>query len=568
MPIRLMCVCGREIVLLNDHAGRLVKCPECGAVLRIPTAEEDLQLTRFYCACGLRLKARARSAGRTVTCPHCGKKTTVPLLDKDESLLPENFILNEDSGIVEFPSEMTGILELPDEGAVAPVSAGPAKAPQEQRPALEREPPVEFLPLADGDKETTLGGSRPEEEEVFALESGETEEASDDTYQTADTPPLAVSSSQAGAGGIPVARPVARPSGFVEPRRVYVEEGSDGAEEEGLSARELSRYFNAESGVDAARSGVTEVLNGHWLFIPYALLGGCVTLLVEMGKSGLKGRVAVQVGLSVVGLLLSIFLMGGFLGCIKDGIFGRAMGLGRMIRHSAAHFLRLAGTSLLMVPIGVGLGIAGMMLMTVVIAMAPGVLLKILLGLVFLVAGLFFLEVMFVPLAVAVLEKTNPIYAIGRGLKFAVVNLGALFSMTLVALFTGGGLVAVLLFLWWMSTLLLSIILPLWLFRGLALFMSGLASAMVLGLIVSSLMILYLSRLPEERLQKIHGRLRGRAPAAWRLYAAIGVLACAMIGLSYHSFRGVRHPWRSSEPAVEEAESRGGLRPRMHPRRR
>ena len=63
------------------YAGQHVQCPDCRAMLRIPTSEEDLDLTRWYCKCGLRLKARPRAAGRKVRCPRCSSELSVPLLE-------------------------------------------------------------------------------------------------------------------------------------------------------------------------------------------------------------------------------------------------------------------------------------------------------------------------------------------------------------------------------------------------------------------------------------------------------------------------------------------------------
>ncbi len=41
MPISLSCSCGRAIRARDDLAGRMVKCPECGAVLTVPNPHPE-----------------------------------------------------------------------------------------------------------------------------------------------------------------------------------------------------------------------------------------------------------------------------------------------------------------------------------------------------------------------------------------------------------------------------------------------------------------------------------------------------------------------------------------------
>ena len=101
VPIRVMCHCKRFMVLPDKYAGQHVQCPDCRAMLRIPTEKEDRELTRWFCSCGQRLKARARSAGLKVTCPRCKAETTVPLPEKYETFIEEKFALDATSGIVQ-----------------------------------------------------------------------------------------------------------------------------------------------------------------------------------------------------------------------------------------------------------------------------------------------------------------------------------------------------------------------------------------------------------------------------------------------------------------------------------
>jgi hypothetical protein len=41
MPIQLTCSCGRKLQAQDEHAGRRVKCPACGAEMTVPKADED-----------------------------------------------------------------------------------------------------------------------------------------------------------------------------------------------------------------------------------------------------------------------------------------------------------------------------------------------------------------------------------------------------------------------------------------------------------------------------------------------------------------------------------------------
>lgn len=78
MAIHLICVCGKSMSLPDKYAGEHVQCPDCQAMLHVPSPEEDERLARWNCECGTRLKARAQSAGRKVKCPKCGKLVEVP----------------------------------------------------------------------------------------------------------------------------------------------------------------------------------------------------------------------------------------------------------------------------------------------------------------------------------------------------------------------------------------------------------------------------------------------------------------------------------------------------------
>ncbi len=130
MPIRLVCVCGRAMALPEKYTGQHVQCPECQAMLRIPTAEEDLSLIRWFCSCGQRLKARPRTGGRKARCPKCSAEVSVPFSSEHSSFVEEHFALDEESGIVQRVPEMPHGNLQPAEQAVPP-AAEPAAQPPE-----------------------------------------------------------------------------------------------------------------------------------------------------------------------------------------------------------------------------------------------------------------------------------------------------------------------------------------------------------------------------------------------------------------------------------------------------
>ncbi len=100
MSIRLICVCGRGMALPHKYAGEYVQCPDCRAMLCIPTPEEDLTLIRWLCRCGQRLKARPSIGGRKVSCPKCASEVLIPFSVEHATFLEENFVLDDKSRIV------------------------------------------------------------------------------------------------------------------------------------------------------------------------------------------------------------------------------------------------------------------------------------------------------------------------------------------------------------------------------------------------------------------------------------------------------------------------------------
>jgi phage FluMu protein Com len=89
------------MALPAKYAGQYVQCPDCRAMLLIPTSEEDLTLLRWICRCGQRFKARPCIAGRKVRCPKCASEVMIPSSVEHATFLEENFVLDDKSGIVQ-----------------------------------------------------------------------------------------------------------------------------------------------------------------------------------------------------------------------------------------------------------------------------------------------------------------------------------------------------------------------------------------------------------------------------------------------------------------------------------
>ena len=492
MPIRLICVCGRGMLLPEKYASQHVQCPDCGAMLRIPSWEEDLGLTRWFCTCGLRLKARPQAAGRKVKCPRCGNAVTVPLLEKEPSFLNEEYTLDGDSGIVTVTAREVSAKE------VVQAEGTPTRQDEGE---LDLEP--DEIPLAA----------------EAAEPSGEAEEV----YEAAEE---AVSAPSAPRPE-PVRAALARPMPSTPPPRVEDED------DEGIRAGELSSYFNAQSGLDAARSGVMQVLHGHWLFIPYILLAGCLENLTQLVLTRTMGHegTALLIGLGVV----DAFLLAGFLGCIKDGVFERAMGIERLLYHGAVNFLNVLGTTIIMAPVFVAALLGLTYALFGCLAEPPGFFSTIIRMTIFLTGLVFLFQICLIPVEVAVVERRNPITSLIRAVRFAVRHAGQVLSLTWVSASYAITVVFIFYCFWWLLSLILFLMLPPWAWVAASSFIVSLVFTSIFGQMVASFMVLYLSGLEEERLQQIKSRLRGPGASPMLLYAAIIALAGGFLGLYYYN---------------------------------
>ena len=129
MSIRLMCICGYNATLADKYVGEYVECPQCHAMLCIPTREEDRGLVRWRCSCGQRLKARLRSAGREIQCPSCGSKTMVPLAEAHDAFIEKRFPAGKQKAETESRAA--------NESQEAPVGASSAQSNPDETAVLE-----------------------------------------------------------------------------------------------------------------------------------------------------------------------------------------------------------------------------------------------------------------------------------------------------------------------------------------------------------------------------------------------------------------------------------------------
>jgi len=541
MPIRLICVCGRAIALPEKYAGQHVQCPDCHAMLRIPTREEDLSLIRWTCSCGQRLKARPRTVGQKLRCPKCSSEVSVPFANGHSAFVEEDYMLDDESGIVQrVPERRRGDLQ-PVEEAGPPVAEPPVKnllstsalerGGMQPPAASKADPPPGPALVPDGDDDvTTIHPRGP----TFLGEMERTPAKRDtgDAFEAVTRPPA--QSDRVRRQPIRPAKPAASaPQPAVAALSSEEEAYAQEVEEEGIRSPELLSYFNTKTGIEAAKAAAMQVLNGYWLYIPYALLAPCMANIAQLALGATAGNTSAAVACLALPSLFSLFLWAGFVACVKDGIFERAMGIERMFYNAGVHFLRFTLTSLMMVPVAVGLVLVGAGAVEAVWGPAPFIGRVGIVALAF-AAGLFALELLLLPPVIAVLEHRTAFSSVTRGLLFGFRHFWDLITITAASMVLFWGTVGVICFLWWLSKLMLSVALPAWLFDSMEQFFGGLISAAFMGQVVASLMLLYLSHVgDEERLQQIQNRLQGPAAVPVRLYGTIGAAAVALLALNY-----------------------------------
>lgn len=576
MAINLICVCSKHMSLPDKYAGEHVQCPDCQAMLHVPSPEEDQRLTRWHCDCGMRLKARAQAAGRKVKCPQCAKMVAVPgrKTRPPKSSPPPSDTPSPDAATREYAP-----MVAPPETPITPL---PPKKPSSQPPAdidISRQLPAASPPPPDHDtvlddedidvsqqspaaipEPTPSGDARGTATFEAALEPSD---AVEDIVLTPDDsnieiPPGLTSPSELSLGEPqeysveappalsppkppPLAKPVTIPlaqAAFVPesvsalpPPPATNEAASDDEDaDEGIRAALLTKYFNVQGGVEAAKAGVWQVVNGYWLYIPCALLYGCFYFLaLVLARFSGEGPAAAFAAL-VFPVAGGVFVLGGLLGCVADGVFERSFGIERLAANGARHAANVFGTILLMSPIIAGIAVLWVFLTAWAASGGFGMLLLFLfLG---MLGSVLMGSLVLTPLTVAVLERVNPFVAVGRGVLFLARNAFSIIALTIVSVLIGCGSVAVFRIAWsFAKPFLFSA--PPWVYFGLHVFMSGLILSALAGQLAASIMLLYLSSLrDEDRLRDIQLRLRG--PATWPLllYATMLLAAVALFALS------------------------------------
>src|SRR5262249_31372631 len=93
MPVLVSCTCGRQLRAPDDAVGQRVKSPGRGPARPVsgadptpPPAKRPSALkgvVRFACTCGKQMQAKAEFAGRMTKCPGCGAELEIP--DPDAS---------------------------------------------------------------------------------------------------------------------------------------------------------------------------------------------------------------------------------------------------------------------------------------------------------------------------------------------------------------------------------------------------------------------------------------------------------------------------------------------------
>jgi DNA-directed RNA polymerase subunit M/transcription elongation factor TFIIS len=177
------------MALPEKYTGQHVQCPDCQAMLRIPTAEEDLTLIRWFCTCGQRLKARTRTGGRKVRCPKCSSEVSVPFSSEHSSFVEEHFALDEESGIVQRVAEMPhGNLQPAEKPALPAAKPAAKKPPSASAPegAEKQAPAPAIIPDSD-DSETRI---HPKGETFHGtLDRAPAAGVTGETYEVAPKPP-------------------------------------------------------------------------------------------------------------------------------------------------------------------------------------------------------------------------------------------------------------------------------------------------------------------------------------------------------------------------------------------
>ncbi len=99
MTIRFSCDCGQSLAVRDENAGKRVRCTACSSIVSVPDGTPPPRAAveeppppsagstiRFSCEeCGKAIQTRATFAGKKTKCPGCGTVLTIPSAEGDEA---------------------------------------------------------------------------------------------------------------------------------------------------------------------------------------------------------------------------------------------------------------------------------------------------------------------------------------------------------------------------------------------------------------------------------------------------------------------------------------------------
>ena len=77
MQIPVSCVCGRKYLADSAQQGQVLRCPNCGNGIQVPSPPSTAEGAIVSCACGQSFKAPPHLIGQTVPCPSCQQPLTI-----------------------------------------------------------------------------------------------------------------------------------------------------------------------------------------------------------------------------------------------------------------------------------------------------------------------------------------------------------------------------------------------------------------------------------------------------------------------------------------------------------
>ncbi len=95
MPIMVPCQCGKQLRVPDEHIGKKIKCPACGALLVATAPAEPAPagkpaVIKFPCPeCDKPMQVKAEFAGRKVKCPACQSAVAIPQPEEEPDLAEE-----------------------------------------------------------------------------------------------------------------------------------------------------------------------------------------------------------------------------------------------------------------------------------------------------------------------------------------------------------------------------------------------------------------------------------------------------------------------------------------------